>query len=93
LDDRAKQFLWKAIAKTLDIEFFALAEPFPHIFDTKQGERTDNESVHLQAQNPLDKVFKLNDTRFAPNRVCPPGLLINFLFEFVFTFKGLKNEK
>ncbi|XP_020617741.1 general transcription factor 3C polypeptide 1-like isoform X2 [Orbicella faveolata] len=55
LDDRAKQFLWKAIARTLDIEFFALAEPFPHIFGTKQGERTDNESAHHQAQNPLDQ--------------------------------------
>lgn len=84
LDDRAKQFLWKAIVRTLDIEFFALAEPFPHIFGTKQGERTDNESAHHQAQNPLDQVFELNATCFAPNRVCThtvctPGLIINFL--------------
>ena len=60
LDDRGKQFLWKAIARTPDVEFFALAEPFPHIFGTKQGERTEKKSVHLQAQNPLDQVFNNN---------------------------------
>lgn len=53
LDERAKQFLWKAIARTPDIEFFALTEPFQHIFGTKQGERTEKES----AQNPLDQVL------------------------------------
>lgn len=59
MDDRAKQFVWKAIARTPDIEFFALAEPFPHIFGPKQGERSDNENAHSQAQNPLDQVCKL----------------------------------
>lgn len=68
LDDGAKQFLWEAIARTPDIEFFALAEPFPHIVSANQGERTDNESAHFQAQNPLDQVlvFKLNATRWCP---------------------------
>ena len=68
LDDGAKQFLWEAIARTPDIEFFALAEPFPHIVSANQGERTDNESAHFQAQTPLDQVlvFKLNATCWCP---------------------------
>lgn len=59
MDNGAKQFLWKAIVRTPDVEFFVLAEPFPHIFGTKHREGTEKESANYQAQNPLDQVFNI----------------------------------
>lgn len=56
LDDTAKQFLWNAIVRTPDIEFFALTEPFSHIFGTKHKEETKQESANCEPKNPLDQV-------------------------------------
>ena len=57
LDDAAKRFLWKGIVNTLDIEFFVLPEPLPHIFNSKCDEPSKNEKDDKKPKNPLDEVL------------------------------------
>ncbi|EDO30330.1 predicted protein [Nematostella vectensis] len=40
LDDLSKEFLWRGIVESLDVEFFVLEHPLPHIFGGKEEDKS-----------------------------------------------------
>ena len=58
LDENTKQFLWKGITKFHDVDFFALPEPFPHIFGNSHEEGSEDKDVNPEQKSSLDQVSK-----------------------------------
>lgn len=58
LDENTKQFLWKGITKFHDVDFFALPEPFPHIFGNSHEEGSEDKDANPEQKSSLDQVSK-----------------------------------
>lgn len=55
LDDSTKQFLWKGIIKFQEVDFFALPEPFPHIFGSRQEQGSKDKDTNPEQKSSLDQ--------------------------------------
>lgn len=52
IDDGVKAYLWKGIVENLDVKFYALENPLPHLFNNNTEEDKTNE---ISLRQVLDK--------------------------------------